>query len=602
MKNSKKLLACTLGLMLGVGFLVGCGGNGDTPTTEPAETTTYTVTFKDGNEEVKVETVVAGEKCPEYIPADKEGYDFMGWYVSRSVRDETTKFDFNTPINSNTTLYAWYKAEFKASTDTYYVVGSFTGVDYGTGDGFGPGSYWDGGPGSAVQENRKLVLNQDKLAEEKNVFEFTVDLINFGEKFRLIKSTDGLVSDGWVDTFGYDLVSKVLDKDGNELTKEEMLTEQDSKNIGVNFSGKLHISLALESDFSPNGEIVLTILEEAAIATPDYVSFIGSFPASNWSTDIDLTTADEGFTWTGSHDFAVGDLWKLRMNHDWASSWGFDNLRTYPAEALENEPNADGNGFSGNIRVLIAGTYTVTFDYLAMKIDVTYVPGEVEEPEPELPTVISTCAGALAAELDADVEITGVVASIDSTWDDYWGNMSVVLQDDTGSILVYRLATKVGKGDTIKVTGKIGTYNDVNQIVNATAEIIEKAPEQQGVIAIEFSDKANRTEYSTSKQVWEQNGIKVTNEKGSSTSNVGDYYNPARFYKGSSLLIEYTEAFSKVVINMSGDKYLTTETVTGATLTVSGAVATIVLDAPATSISIAQLLNQVRASSIEIYL
>jgi uncharacterized repeat protein (TIGR02543 family) len=175
MKNSKKLLACTLGLMLGVGFLVGCGSNGDTPTTEPAETTTYTVTFKDGNEEVKVETVVAGEKCPEYIPADKEGYDFMGWYVSRSVRDETTKFDFNTPINSNTTLYAWYKAEFKASTDTYFVVGSFTGVDYGTGDGYGPGSYWDGEANKPVQENRKLVLNQDKLAEEKNVFEFTVD-------------------------------------------------------------------------------------------------------------------------------------------------------------------------------------------------------------------------------------------------------------------------------------------------------------------------------------------------------------------------------------------------------------------------------------------
>ena len=390
MKNSKKLLACTLGLMLGVGFLVGCGSNGDTPTTEqPAAPTTYTVTFKDGNEEVKVETVVAGEKCPEYIPADKEGYDFMGWYVSRSVRDETTKFDFNTPINSNTTLYAWYKAEFKASTDTYFVVGSFTGVDYGTGDGFGPGSYWDGEANKPVQENRKLVLNQDKLAEEKNVFEFTVDLINFGEKFRLIKSTDGLVSDGWVDTFGYDLVSKVLDKDGNELKKAEMLTSQDSKNIGVNFSGKLHISLTLESDFSPNGEIVLTILEEASIVTPEYVSFVGSFPASNWNDDVDLTTADEGFTWTGSHDFAVGETWKLRMNHEWASSWGFDNLRNYPAEALENEPNADGNGFSGNIRVLIAGTYTVTFDYLAMKIDVTYVPGEVEE-EPVAKSLVIT--------------------------------------------------------------------------------------------------------------------------------------------------------------------------------------------------------------------
>ena len=201
---------------------------------------------------------------------------------------------------------------------------------------------------------------------------------SFGEKFRIIKSTDGLVSDGWVDTYGYDLVSKVIGVDGTELVKEEALVEQDSKNIGVNFSGKLKVTYTMESDFSANGEIVLTILEEASIVYPESVSFMGSFAASNWENDIDLVTADEGATWTGSQDFVVGDTWKLRMNHGWATSWGFDNLRNYPAEALDNEPNADGNGFSGNIRVLQAGTFTVTFDYLASKIDVTFVPGAAE--------------------------------------------------------------------------------------------------------------------------------------------------------------------------------------------------------------------------------
>ena len=40
---------------------------------------------------------------------------------------------------------------------------------------------------------------------------------------------------------------------------------------------------------------------------------------------------------------------------------------------------------------------------------------------------------------------------------------------------------------------------------------------------IDFTDIANRTAYSTEQQVWEQNGIVVTNDKGASTSNVGDY-------------------------------------------------------------------------------
>lgn len=70
--------------------------------------------------------------------------------------------------------------------------------------------------------------------------------------------------------------------------------------------------------------------------------------------------------------------------------------------------------------------------------------------------------------------------------------------------------------------------------------------------AISFADKANRTEYSTSKQVWEQNGIKVTNEKAGSTTNVGDYANPGRFYKGSNVKIEAPGAILSISIDVSG--------------------------------------------------
>ena len=55
-------------------------------------------------------------------------------------------------------------------------------------------------------------------------------------------------------------------------------------------------------------------------------------------------------------------------------------------------------------------------------------------------------------------------------------------------------------------------------------------------VTLSFADKAQRTSYSTTQQVWAQNGITLTNNKSKSTSNVADYANPARFYKNSEII------------------------------------------------------------------
>jgi hypothetical protein len=70
-------------------------------------------------------------------------------------------------------------------------------------------------------------------------------------------------------------------------------------------------------------------------------------------------------------------------------------------------------------------------------------------------------------------------------------------------------------------------------------------------VTINFSDKANRTTFTTTQQVWVQNGITVTNNKASATSDVADYANPARFYKGSTVIISYP-SITKIEINCSG--------------------------------------------------
>ena len=94
----------------------------------------------------------------------------------------------------------------------------------------------------------------------------------------------------------------------------------------------------------------------------------------------------------------------------------------------------------------------------------------------------------------------------------------------------------------------------------------------EATATISFADKAQRTVYTTSQQVWEQNGIVVTNDKASSTSNVGDYANPARFYKNSKVTIQCTLGnIKKIEISGWGDsKYNVWATSIGSEAAASG--------------------------------
>ena len=125
--------------------------------------------------------------------------------------------------------------------------------------------------------------------------------------------------------------------------------------------------------------------------------------------------------------------------------------------------------------------------------------------------------------------------------------------------------------------------------------------------SIDFGDKANRVSYSTSQQVWAQNGITVTNDKAASTSNVGDYGGdgyPVRFYKGSAVTVEYP-GMTKIEFNCDDYKasYATDlqASISGATATLNGTVVTVAFDAPVNSFVIEQLVAQVRVDSIVVY-
>ncbi len=115
---------------------------------------------------------------------------------------------------------------------------------------------------------------------------------------------------------------------------------------------------------------------------------------------------------------------------------------------------------------------------------------------------------------------------------------------------------------------------------------------------LSFADKAQRTNLTPTQQVWEQNGITLTNNKAASTNNVADYANPARFYKSSELIVEADKAMSKIVFNCNNASYATAlGTSIGESASVSDKDVTVELSGE-TSYTIATLSAQVRMNSL----
>ena len=125
-----------------------------------------------------------------------------------------------------------------------------------------------------------------------------------------------------------------------------------------------------------------------------------------------------------------------------------------------------------------------------------------------------------------------------------------------------------------------------------------------GSVTISLEDVANRTQYSTTSQVWEQNGIKVTNNKAGSQTNVAEYV-PARFYKNSELKIEYTNIVKLVFTCKvySDNDYASPlkYSISGADVTVDGDVVTVILPEATNCVTFASLAGQVRALTIEVF-
>ena len=75
---------------------------------EKADEETFTVTFdSNGGSSVNAQTVESGKTVAKPADPTRDGYDFEGWFTDE---DLTIKYDFNTPVTADITLYAaWDK-------------------------------------------------------------------------------------------------------------------------------------------------------------------------------------------------------------------------------------------------------------------------------------------------------------------------------------------------------------------------------------------------------------------------------------------------------------------------------------------------------------
>ena len=231
------------------------------------------------------------------------------------------------------------------------------------------------------------------------------------------------------------------------------------------------------------------------------------------------------------------------------------------------------------------------------------------------PAEIVDAAYALAegTSLEGTYTLTGMVTSIDTAYNSQYGNVTVTIVvegRESKPIVCYRMkgtgADLIAENDTITVTGTLKNYYGTIEFdtgCSLDSYVKGETPDDAETPAATITfDAANRVSWDTSSQLWECNGITLTNSKGSSTSNVADYVAPARFYKSSSVKIEYP-GMTKIVFECSGSKYTLKDADVAdlGTVTTVGNTITLELFAPADVIEFTCASNQVRCNEIVIY-
>ena len=140
-----------------------------------------------------------------------------------------------------------------------------------------------------------------------------------------------------------------------------------------------------------------------------------------------------------------------------------------------------------------------------------------------------------------------------------------------------------------------------NVVVTTDAAPVVEPEVKETTATITFDNTSKRTIFNTSQQVWEENRIKVTNDKASSTSAVADYVKPARFYANSKITVEAPGNIVSIEFDCNSSSYATAlKKSIGNSATASSDKVTVTLTDEVTTFVIEKLSAQVRMDSITV--
>lgn len=131
----------------------------------------------------------------------------------------------------------------------------------------------------------------------------------------------------------------------------------------------------------------------------------------------------------------------------------------------------------------------------------------------------------------------------------------------------------------------------------------EAAPvvSQEVTATLTFDNKAKRTTFSTTQQVWTENNITVTNDKSASTTNIADYAKPVRFYANSKITVAASGNIKSIIFDCNSSSYAAAlKNSIGGAAEVSSDKVTVYLDGSVPEFVVAKLTAQVRMDAVTV--
>ena len=342
---------------------------------------------------------------------------------------------------------------------------------------------------------------------------------------------------------------------------------------------------------------------------------VGDMTSWGETPDITMYTYGDGVMFARGVEIAEGQGFKIRANNEWNNEKNYGTAD--PKVYINMAQPVYSDGGSGNIIPTEGGKFDIYFD-LNKKLVYVMESGEAmedaleyekfEEPihhndtwrivgsfnnwNPNDDNYLMTLSkdNKWATITISFAEQTQLKFVANGNWDKNFGNGVTVELDK-------EYAGYQGGGD---ITVPAGNYKISLSMCDGRFKFENGVTEVTK--SLSFANKAQRTTFNSNKQVWEQNGIVLTNDKDKSTSSVADYANPARFYKSSKITITAGGQITKIVFDCNSSSYATSlqKSLGSALGTVSVSGDKVTLVPTATSIVFNLTDAQVRMDSISV--